>query len=113
MLTHTRTQVSERYRIELIRMGIGRTSLCHDSGWECSFTTESAGSTGSITAEHFMTISSSTHFDATDYDVRTLAITLQKRDNIDRLYVHCTTSNLRIWMSAGASHEAAVGCNKT
>ena len=66
-------------------MGLGGTSHCHDSGWKCRFAAARAGSTGSIISEHFMTISSSIHFDATDYDARILAITLQKRGNIYRL----------------------------
>ena len=96
-------------------MGLGGTSLFHNSGWECRFVAVRVESTGSITSEHFMTISSSIHVDApnaTD-DVRTLAITLQKRHNIYRHYVHWTTSNFRIWMSVSTSHEAAVGSSKT
>jgi hypothetical protein len=97
-------------------MGFGETCLFHNSGWERRFAAVRVESAGSITSEHFMTISSSIHVDApnaTDYDVRTLAITLLRRHNIYRLYVHCTTSNFRIWMSASTSYEAPVGSSKT
>ena len=86
MLTHARSRVSEKIhqvsrQLSDFVWGLGGASLYHDSGWKCRFAAVRDGSTGSITSEHFMTISSPIHFDApneTDYDVRTLANTLLK-----------------------------------